>query len=80
LKLVWSDEFDADGLPDASTWSYDVDRNRLGWYNNERELQRRHAASNPGCGAQKAYCIRRDADCAGRHRVQDLDAGGRDSA
>ena len=30
--LVWSDEFDTDGLPDASKWVHDTARNRLGWY------------------------------------------------
>ena len=34
-KLVWADEFDVDGLPDAARWDYDTERNRLGWYNNE---------------------------------------------
>jgi beta-glucanase (GH16 family) len=34
-RLVWSDEFDIAGLPDASKWSYDVERNSAGWYNNE---------------------------------------------
>jgi len=34
-RLVWSDEFSVDGLPDASKWGYDTDRNKLGWYNNE---------------------------------------------
>ncbi len=35
--LVWSDEFNADGLPDASRWDYDTGRNREGWFNNERQ-------------------------------------------
>ena len=34
-RVVWSDEFDVDGLPDATKWNYDTDRNFLGWYNNE---------------------------------------------
>jgi len=34
-QLVWSDEFDADGLPDAAKWGYDTERNRAGWYNGE---------------------------------------------
>jgi len=34
-RLVWSDEFSVDGLPDAGKWGYDTDRNKLGWYNNE---------------------------------------------
>mmetsp|Transcript_15332 Transcript_15332/g.20482 ORF Transcript_15332/g.20482 Transcript_15332/m.20482 type:complete len:569 (-) Transcript_15332:271-1977(-) len=32
-KLVWSDEFDVDGLPDPTLWSYDIGGN--GWGNNE---------------------------------------------
>jgi beta-glucanase (GH16 family) len=34
-RLVWSDEFDVAGLPDADKWSYDTERNAAGWYNNE---------------------------------------------
>jgi len=34
-SLVWSDEFDYTGLPDAGKWSYDVDGNSWGWGNNE---------------------------------------------
>src|SRR5215212_8839044 len=34
-QLVWSDEFDKDGLPDATKWGYDVGGN--GWGNNELE-------------------------------------------
>src|SRR5665648_666344 len=33
--MVWSDEFDYSGLPDASKWSYDTDGNASGWGNNE---------------------------------------------
>lgn len=36
-QLVWADEFDLPGLPDATRWGYDTDRNRLGWWNNERQ-------------------------------------------
>jgi beta-glucanase (GH16 family) len=32
-SLVWSDEFDGNGLPDSSKWSYDVGGH--GWGNNE---------------------------------------------
>ncbi|MEM7654606.1 MAG: glycoside hydrolase family 16 protein, partial [Bacteroidota bacterium] len=32
-KLVWADEFDSDGLPDQSKWTYDV--GNWGWGNNE---------------------------------------------
>ena len=34
-KLVWSDEFNGTGLPDASKWSYDTAGNASGWGNNE---------------------------------------------
>lgn len=33
LSLVWSDEFDTPGLPDASKWGYDIGAG--GWGNNE---------------------------------------------
>jgi len=36
-KLVWSDEFDADGLPDPKKWKYDIYRNAQGWYNVEKQ-------------------------------------------
>lgn len=32
-NLVWSDEFDGEGLPDASKWSYNI--GNWGWGNNE---------------------------------------------
>ena len=43
-RLVWADEFDTPGLPDATRWGYDTERNRLGWYNNERQY---YAAARP---------------------------------
>ncbi len=36
-RLVWADEFELPGLPDATRWGYDTERNRLGWWNNERQ-------------------------------------------
>ncbi len=33
--LVWSDEFDYNGLPDSKKWGYDTDGNATGWGNNE---------------------------------------------
>jgi beta-glucanase (GH16 family) len=41
---VWADEFDTPGLPDATRWAYDTERNRLGWFNNERQY---YSASRP---------------------------------
>ena len=36
-ELVWSDEFDYNGLPDSKKWSYDTDGNANGWGNNEAQ-------------------------------------------
>jgi beta-glucanase (GH16 family) len=33
--LVWSDEFDVDGLPNSSKWGYDIGTGSGGWGNNE---------------------------------------------
>lgn len=35
-KLIWHDEFDTDGLPDSSRWSYDMGGH--GWGNNELQF------------------------------------------
>jgi len=35
--LVWSDEFERDGLPDPTKWTHDTGRNKEGWYNNEQQ-------------------------------------------
>src|SRR5882672_8798388 len=35
-KLVWSDEFNYNGLPDSTKWNYDVGGH--GWGNNELEF------------------------------------------
>ena len=43
-KPVWSDEFDRDGLPDPRRWAYDTGRNKLGWYNEEKQY---YAAARP---------------------------------
>jgi len=35
MVLVWSDEFDYNGLPNPAKWSYDIEGNATGWGNNE---------------------------------------------
>ena len=45
-KLVWADEFNADGLPDASKWGFDTSRNQAGWYNNELQYYARDRLEN----------------------------------
>lgn len=43
-KLVWSDEFNYNGLPDSSKWSYETGGN--GWGNNELEYYTEKDTSN----------------------------------
>jgi beta-glucanase (GH16 family) len=45
-RLVWADEFATDGLPDASKWAYDIDRNKPGWHNNELQYYADRRAEN----------------------------------
>jgi len=45
-SLVWADEFDADGLPDATKWAYDTFRNKDGWWNEERQYYSANRANN----------------------------------
>lgn len=37
-ELVWNDEFDYEGLPDSTKWSYDQRGNSYGWGNNEEQF------------------------------------------
>lgn len=36
MKLIWSDEFDVEGLPDSTKWSYDAGGH--GWGNGEKQF------------------------------------------
>ena len=45
-KLVWSDEFNIDGLPDPAKWRYDTGHNKLGWFNNELQYYSRDRLDN----------------------------------
>lgn len=42
--LVWSDEFDKDGTPDSTKWSYDVGGH--GWGNNEKQFYLANSPEN----------------------------------
>ena len=37
FSLVWSDEFDVDGAPDSSKWTYDIGTGDNGWGNGESQ-------------------------------------------
>lgn len=43
-KLIWSDEFDRDGLPDPKSWSYDVGDH--GWGNKELQYYSKNDLKN----------------------------------
>lgn len=45
-RLVWSDEFNLDGMPNASKWGYDTERNQIGWYNNELQYYANNRPEN----------------------------------
>jgi beta-glucanase (GH16 family) len=48
-KLVWSDEFTYNGLPDSARWSYDFGRGcpgNCGWGNNELQFYTSHRKEN----------------------------------
>lgn len=45
-KLVWSDEFDVDGLPNPAHWEHDTSRNKVGWHNNELQYYSAPRAEN----------------------------------
>jgi beta-glucanase (GH16 family) len=44
--LVWADEFDYNGLPNANKWSYDTAGNAGGWGNNELQFYTKARLSN----------------------------------
>lgn len=46
LTLVWSDEFDYNGLPDPVKWSYDTANNAGGWGNNEKQFYTKQRLKN----------------------------------
>ena len=37
-NLIWSDEFDYEGLPDSTKWGYDTEGNEDGWGNREAQF------------------------------------------
>lgn len=45
-KLVWDEEFNDEGLPDSTKWSYDTQGNSTGWGNNESQYYTEADSSN----------------------------------
>jgi hypothetical protein len=53
MVLVWSDEFNVNGLPDAGKWSYDTEGNATGWGNNEAQ----YYTSQIRYSGERRFCI-----------------------
>lgn len=45
-KLVWADEFNYNGLPDSTKWSFETKGNSYGWGNNEKQFYTDKKLSN----------------------------------
>lgn len=45
-ELIWSDEFDYNGLPDSTKWTYDTEGNDAGWGNNEAQFYTQNRIEN----------------------------------
>ena len=54
-KLVWSDEFDYNGLPDSTKWNYEVGGH--GWGNNEKQFYTEKSLENSHIKDGKLHII-----------------------
>ncbi|MCF8308154.1 MAG: glycoside hydrolase family 16 protein [Bacteroidales bacterium] len=54
-QLVWHDEFDYNGLPDAEKWSYDTVGNDYGWGNNELQYYTSRDKDNAFVDGEKLH-------------------------
>jgi beta-glucanase (GH16 family) len=54
FSLVWADEFDVNGAPDAAKWTYDIGRGQNGWGNNELQF---YTNSAENAVVQNGYLI-----------------------
>lgn len=64
-KLVWADEFDKPGLPNAAKWEYDTERNKAGWANEELQYYSRARAENSRVAGGKLLITARKEKLAG---------------
>jgi beta-glucanase (GH16 family) len=65
-QLVWSDEFDKEGLPDVSKWSYDTDGNASGWGNNEAQYYTNGCLANAEVKSGNLYITALKEDMGGK--------------
>jgi len=66
-QLVWSDEFDAAGMPDTSKWSYDTVGNAWGWGNAEYQWYTANRKENAFIADGKLHIV------ALKEKIQDRD-------
>lgn len=66
-KLVWSDEFNYAGLPDAAKWSYDTAGNEGGWGNNELQFYTQARLKNAEVKGGYLYITARKEEYKGFH-------------
>ncbi len=56
-KLIWSDEFNYEGLVDSSKWSYDIEGNKDGWGNNELQNYTKTRKENAFVDGQNLHIV-----------------------
>lgn len=59
MELVWSDEFNYEGLPDTNKWSYDTAGNSWGWGNNELQFYTHGRLENARADGEYLHIIAR---------------------
>jgi beta-glucanase (GH16 family) len=64
-RLVWADEFSVDGLPDPARWTYDTERNQLGWYNHELQYYAQARPENSRVSGGSLIITARKEDLSG---------------
>ena len=65
-EMVWNDEFDNNGLPDKTKWSYDTEGNEDGWGNFEAQHYTEANLKNAGVENGILHITARKEDCSGK--------------
>lgn len=78
-KLVWSDEFNTDGAPDATKWNYDLGRgsNNDGWGNNEEQNYTQSATNVIVEGGSLKITAKKEASGGGNYSSTRLKTDGK---
>ncbi|WP_025763991.1 glycoside hydrolase family 16 protein [Dyadobacter tibetensis] len=65
-NLIWSDEFDGEGLPDSTKWSFETKGNAYGWGNNEAQYYTNETGGNATVKDGMLHITARKQDWLGR--------------